>query len=310
MPQYIIKKLKRKKLDGTFEEVPIGTSANHVEVPSINKKLSEVITDLYTKIEEGGSGKYGGEAPSNLNSASQVCVYKLNGIYTNAPIATNLTGILTVTTSDTKDWTTTGENTNWIWQEIKTTDGNIYRRNAMNTANSWTSWTKVNNLSEADVIDIAYPVGSLYIALNSTNPETLFANTTWDMVGIDRVLIGAGNKYSVGVNTGNSSITIGVTNLPSHSHSIPSLSGYTSTDGNHNHRGRYSQYGTSSGGLLVLRRISNDDGYKGEDQVTYDSGNHSHTVTTYANTSGTTGSGTAIDITPLSLPVYFWKRLT
>lgn len=63
--------------------------------------------------------------------------------------------------------------------------------------------------------DSIYPVGSIYMSVNNTNPSTLFGGT-WEVLQ-DRFLIGAGNKYAVG-NTGgneNHSHTLW------HKHSVP-----------------------------------------------------------------------------------------
>ena len=38
-------------------------------------------------------------------------------------------------------------------------------------------------------IDLVYPVGSIYMNINSTNPSTLFSNTTWELFGAGRTLV-------------------------------------------------------------------------------------------------------------------------
>jgi hypothetical protein len=57
----------------------------------------------------------------------------------------------------------------------------------------------INNLKE--LIDIIYPIGSVYISVNSTSPETLFGGS-WTQLK-DRFLLGAGSTYTNG-NTGGS----------------------------------------------------------------------------------------------------------
>ena len=49
----------------------------------------------------------------------------------------------------------------------------------------------INNLKE--IIDIIYPIGSVYISVNSTNPQSLFGGT-WVQLK-DRFLLGAGDTY-------------------------------------------------------------------------------------------------------------------
>ena len=64
-----------------------------------------------------------------------------------------------------------------------------------------------------------YPVGSIYTATVSTNPNTLFGFGTWTAFGAGRVLIGAGTgggaTYTAG-STGGSKDAI----LPSHTHTF------------------------------------------------------------------------------------------
>ena len=45
------------------------------------------------------------------------------------------------------------------------------------------------------VADMIYPVGAIYISVNSTSPASLFGGT-WEQLK-DRFLIGAGNSYAV-----------------------------------------------------------------------------------------------------------------
>lgn len=102
-------------------------------------------------------------------------------------------------------------------------------------------------LTSAQVVNLVYPVGSIYISTVNTNPATVFGVGTWATFGNGRVLVGnnsADSDFDTAEKTGgaktNSSIishthTISVTD-PGHSHiqslnsaSSGSLSGY-STD--------------------------------------------------------------------------------
>lgn len=46
----------------------------------------------------------------------------------------------------------------------------------------------------AEIIDIIYPVGSIYMTLNAANPSVLFEGTTWEQIQ-GRFLFGAGNTF-------------------------------------------------------------------------------------------------------------------
>ena len=70
-----------------------------------------------------------------------------------------------------------------------------------------------------NVTDTIYPVGSLYWSSKSTNPATLFGGT-WVQIK-DRFVLACGDTYtSVGATGGASSVTLSVSNMPSHNHSF------------------------------------------------------------------------------------------
>ena len=60
------------------------------------------------------------------------------------------------------------------------------------------------------IVDLIYPVGSIYISVNSANPETLFGGT-WQQIK-DRFLLSAGDTYAAG-NTGGSANAVVVKHL-------------------------------------------------------------------------------------------------
>ena len=65
------------------------------------------------------------------------------------------------------------------------------------------------------VVDLIYPVGSIYMSVNSADPGTLFGGT-WQQIK-DRFLLSAGDTYAAG-NTGGSAKAT----LPSHTHTFGS----------------------------------------------------------------------------------------
>ena len=62
-----------------------------------------------------------------------------------------------------------------------------------------------------------YPVGSIYMSVNSTSPATLFGFGTWEQLK-DRFLLGAGSTYTAGNTGGEASHKLTVNEIPSHGH--------------------------------------------------------------------------------------------
>ena len=88
----------------------------------------------------------------------------------------------------------------------------------------------------APLLNLVYPVGSIYWSSKNTNPGTLFGGT-WTQIK-DRFILAAGDSYSNGATGGASSVTLTVSNMPSHSHSFtPSgtVSSHHHTGPSHSH---------------------------------------------------------------------------
>lgn len=75
-------------------------------------------------------------------------------------------------------------------------------------------------LKKATVIDVIYPVGSIYMSMSATNPATLFGVGTWTRISQGRMLLGADDStYKAGETGGEATHTLTVDEMPSHSHS-------------------------------------------------------------------------------------------
>ena len=57
-----------------------------------------------------------------------------------------------------------------------------------------------------------YPVGSIYISVNNTNPAIIFGGI-WEQIK-DRFLLSAGNSYTAGSTGGESTNTLDISNMP------------------------------------------------------------------------------------------------
>ena len=94
-----------------------------------------------------------------------------------------------------------------------------------------------NNL----VLDMVYPVGSIYMSVNATSPSTLFGGT-WEQIQ-DRFLLAAGNSYSAGATGGEATHTLTIDELPDHGHTIL----YYDASGNQSFGYQFGSKGTRSG---------------------------------------------------------------
>lgn len=188
---------------------------------------------------------------------------------------------------------------------------------------------KVNNVepdSNGDVtIDTGirildcYPIGSIYMSVNSTSPAELFGGT-WEALDQGRVLIGAGTTYPAGSEGGEATHTLTTDEMPSHTHSgsIASAGDHTHTRGSLDATGSFiavyrgnsasgvfsasngsyhTKNGTDSDGQLITLNLSGMSG------STSSSGSHTHSMSL-----NTTGSGAAHNIMQPYLSVYMWKR--
>ena len=93
-----------------------------------------------------------------------------------------------------------------------------------------------------DIVDLIYPVGSIYISMNSTNPSTLFGGT-WEAFGQGRVLIGVGTgndgstslSFPAGFTGGEYKHYLAKSEIPSHSHSFSGATAANSRSHTHSY---------------------------------------------------------------------------
>ena len=77
------------------------------------------------------------------------------------------------------------------------------------------------------VFDMVYPVGSVYVSVNSTSPATLFGGK-WVQIK-DKFLLSAGDTYKAGATGGEATHVLTVDEMPRHNHSIDNLNTSGST---------------------------------------------------------------------------------
>ena len=70
-----------------------------------------------------------------------------------------------------------------------------------------------------ELVDLVYPVGSIYMSVNAVDPGTILGGT-WEQIK-DRFLLSAGDTYEGGATGGEATHTLSINEIPSHNHGIP-----------------------------------------------------------------------------------------
>ena len=165
------------------------------------------------------------------------------------------------------------------------------------------------------LLDLIYPVGSIYMNLNSTNPATLFGGT-WVQIK-DRFLLAAGTTYSANSTGGEASHTLTTSEMPSHTHTQAS---HTHSNAAHTHGLRSgTDWSTAVGGLNAATNKSQigavDGGTNGlgyyyktlADNVDWVQ-SVSISIGSSTPTIYSSGGGQAHNNMPPYMTVYVWRR--
>lgn len=140
-----------------------------------------------------------------------------------------------------------------------------------------------------DVINIMYPVGSIYMSVNSVNPSTLFGGT-WEKIE-DRFLVATGTTFNLGQSGGSKDAVV-----VSHTH----------TQAAHNHDYGYKLWGTKSGATEPGAQISGSGKYYAA------TSNNDYKWLSSMSSEQPTINNSGVDGTDKNLPPYLavnmWKR--
>lgn len=183
-----------------------------------------------------------------------------------------------------------------------------YKLEREETPTDWTpSLEDIENeiASAKDILNKTYPVGSIYMSVNSTNPSTLFGGTWERLAG--RFLIGAGTNMRTNTNATFGSLGVGEPDFANgemggqyyHKLGIDEMP-------EHNHD-------TNDYTLVVNKnavRIPTNMGAKCVDDTEYTNivPNIQATKNEDGNATGNAGGGKAHNNMPPYLAVFMWKR--
>lgn len=138
------------------------------------------------------------------------------------------------------------------------------------------------------VLDNVYPIGSIYMNVNSTNPRTLFGGT-WEQIQ-GKFLLGMSSSYPAGSQGGEASHTLTTEEMPSHGHNPANEAGYYGFITNSKKAFEVGDMGSQSGSGR----------YYPFSTVAFDVSRNTKT--------GTTGGGNSHNNMPPYLSIYIWKR--
>ena len=177
------------------------------------------------------------------------------------------------------------------------------------------------------ILNKAYPVGSVYITLVNTNPSEIIGGE-WRRVAEGRCLVGVSAERNITLRKtgGTTNVILSESNIPAHDHTI-NITGTTDNNGKHTHiaqdvtsfktekevsysdRNAYEKYTRSYDGDHYYRNIQR---YVNDtiETPTSESGDHNHTFTVNGKTNKIGGIiPSAVNIENPYLGVYMWERI-
>lgn len=288
-----------------------GSAAKSVAIPSVDSSLSSTSTNaiqnkaVNTALSGKASTAVATTSANGLMSASDKT--KLNGIAIGANKTTVDSALSTTSTNpvqnkavkaaldsklNTSGGTLTGNLTGqyltgtWLQTTDATDLGSTPSKVAVLDGSGWVYSRTLAELKSdigvdtATLVDLFYPIGSIYMSTDTTNPQSRFTGTYWLPI-YNRFLLGAGDTYKAGTTGGEATHTLTRSEIPSHYHDE-----YLGNDG-----------GSDSA----------PSGYSGWPNIAYTS--NKTWWATGSKTSAAGGDGAHNNMPPY-LAVYMWRRVT
>ena len=310
--------------DGTWQTPPDTNTTYSVATQSANglmsaadKKTLDGMTATTTTPKAAGTAAVGSETKYARGDHVHPAQTTVSG---NAGSATKLATARNFTIGKTAKSFNGTAAVSWSLDEI---GSNVYVGTTAPSDADVDVWIDPSGAIDLSALwNSVYPVGSIYMSVNSTNPGTLFSGTTWTQL-TDRFLLGAGSTYSNGATGGSANTTLTTANLPSHTHSfsatsgnqsanhthslnshthtIPAMEGSTNNPGDHTHlvTTRTTSYGQGSQSAWRCLSWTGTNSDWEQHITSGGGGGHTHTVSIPADTyntgksSGSTGSNSA-----------------
>lgn len=185
-----------------------------------------------------------------------------------------------------------------------TTTGSSYAWKAGEVIEFIYDGTYMVMLGLANVLDIVYPVGAIYMSVNSTSPATLFGGS-WTQIK-DTFLLACGTKYASDGAVSEAKHGSANAVVVSHSHTVNNGGGGSTSDHTHNHGESFPIY--NAGSAVSTKSNAVNWTNHGTTQHAINNATHSHTIPNHTHDCSTEGeSGTDKNMPPY-MAVYMWRR--
>lgn len=158
----------------------------------------------------------------------------------------------------------------------------------ISSEDTWSS-NKINNLTLASrICDLIYPVGSIYLSINNTNPALIFGGT-WESVGAGKVLQGVDTNQTAGT-----TVEAGLPNITGEAQTNSTASYVQSTNTN---------FSTGSGTGALRAYISQTN-----NKYSYGSGSYFGSNIGFDASASSSIYGNSDTVQPPAYLIYIWKR--
>lgn len=213
--------MRVKQQDGTIVDIPIGIGMTENEV---DQKIIEAKSEVMNVINSDFATKdYVEQEIATFDFIKVVNILPETGLE-NRFYMVPKDDTQTQDLFDEYVWINKGteEEPSWGWEWVTTkqieVDLTPYATNdsmaeQIESAKDYADTVATNALQKA------YPIGSIYLTMNTSNPADLFGFGTWTMLS-NNFLIGAGDTYNIGATGGETAHTLVYEELPATSGSI------------------------------------------------------------------------------------------